>query len=65
MFQNFAGYILRNEEPIASAQAGLMQVQLANAIQLSGWTGQEVTLPGECERYNDLLAQKIREEANQ
>lgn len=64
MFQNFAGYILRDEEPIASAQAGLMQVQLANAIQLSGWTGQEVTLPGDYEHYNGLLAQKIREEAS-
>lgn len=65
MFQNFAGCILRDEEPIVPAQAGLRQVQLANAIQLSGWTGQEVTLPCCCEQYNSLLAQKIREEAAQ
>ena len=62
MFQNFAGYILRDEEPIVPAQAGLQQVQLANAIQLSGWTGQEVTLPGDNEHYDRLLEQKIREE---
>ena len=62
MFQNFAGYILREEEPIAPAQAGLMQVQLANAIQLSGWTGQEVTLPCCWESYDCLLEQKIWEE---
>jgi len=37
-------------------------VQLANAIQLSGWTGQEVTLPGDSEHYDRLLGQKIREE---
>ena len=62
MFQNFAGYILRDEEPIASAQAGLMQVQLANAIQLSSWMGQEVPLPCDEDRYNRHLAQKILEE---
>ena len=62
MFRNFAGYILRDEAPIAPAQAGLQQVQLANAIQLSGWIGQEVTLPGDDEHYNRLLAQKIQEE---
>ena len=65
MFRNFAGYILRDEEPIAPAQAGLMQVQLANAIQLSGWTRQEVTLPCCCEDYNCLLARKIQEETAQ
>lgn len=62
MFRNFAGYILRDEEPIVAAQDGLMQVQLANAIQLSGWTGQEVTLPCDEESYNRHLAQKILQE---
>jgi predicted dehydrogenase len=62
MFRNFADYLLHAAAPIAPAQAGLLQVQLANAIQLSGWTGQEVTLPGDCEHYNRLLAQKIQEE---
>lgn len=62
MFENFAGHILRGEEPIAPALAGFQQVQLANAIQLSGWTGAEVALPCSCEEYNRYLAQKIREE---
>ena len=62
MFQNFAGYVLRDEAPIAPAAAGLQQVQLANAIQLSGWSGQEVMLPGDHAAYNQLLAQKILEE---
>ena len=62
MFENFAGHILRGEEPIAPALAGFQQVQLANAIQLSGWTGAEVVLPCSCEEYNRYLAQKIREE---
>ena len=63
MFRNFAGYILRDEDPIAPAQAGYNQVQLANAIQLSGWTGQEVTLPCRCDDYNNWLARKIQEES--
>ena len=62
MFQNFTGYVLRDEAPIAPATAGLQQVQLANAIQLSGWSGQEVMLPGDHAAYNQLLAQKILEE---
>lgn len=62
MFQNFAGCILRDEEPFVSAQAGLMQVQLANAIQLSGWIGQEVALPCDEEHYNRCLEERIREE---
>lgn len=62
MFENFAAYVLRDEEPIAPAQAGLAQVQLANAIQLSGWTGREVELPCDEESYNLYLEKKIREE---
>ena len=62
MFRNFAGYILRDEDPIAPAQAGINQVQLANAIQLSGWTGQEVTLPCCSDDYDNWLARKIQEE---
>ncbi len=63
MFQNFADYIAGTSEPIAPIEAGLRQVQLANAIQLSGWTGQEVSLPGDSDTYNQLLAAKIKEEA--
>ena len=64
MFQNFAGYILREEAPIAPVQAGLNQVLLTNAIQLSGWTGREVEIPCSEEMYNAYLEQKIREETN-
>ena len=64
MFQNFAGYILGEEAPIAPVQAGLNQVLLTNAIQLSGWTGREVEIPCSEEMYNTYLNQKIREETN-
>ena len=64
MFQNFAGFVLRNEIPIASLEAGLDQVQLANAIQLSGWLEQEIVIPCNSEAYNDQLAARIESEGH-
>lgn len=62
MFQNFAAYVLRDEAPIAPLQAGLAQVQLANAIQLSGWMGQSVSLPCDMDSYDRYLGEKIKNE---
>jgi len=62
MFENFAGFILRDEKPLVPAGDGLMQVQLANAIQLSGWTGKEVTLPCSSALYNQYLHEKMQNE---
>ena len=62
MFRNFADYVLRDEAPIAPGQAGAAQVQLANAIRLSGWTGREITLPCSTEEYDRYLDMKIRQE---
>ena len=62
MFENFAGYVLRDEKPFVPATDGLMQVQLANAIQLSGWTGKEVTLPCSSALYNHYLHEKMQNE---
>ena len=39
------------------------QVRLANAIQLSGWTNAEITLPCNMEQYDHCLDEKIRTEA--
>ena len=62
MLENFAGYVLRDEKPFVPATDGLMQVQLANAIQLSGWTGKEVTLPCSSALYNHYLHEKMQNE---
>lgn len=62
IFENFADCILRGAEPIASVYDGLAQVQLANAIQLSGWTGQSVSLPCDSDSYDRCLGEKIRSE---
>ena len=63
MFENFARYVQGEEAPIASLSDGLAQVRLANAIQLSGWTGREVQLPCDAPSYDLWLDRKIQEEA--
>lgn len=63
MFENFARYVAGAEEPIASLEDGLAQVRLANAIQLSDWTGREIRLPCDTEEYNRCLDAKMRKEA--
>ena len=62
MFENFARYIAGEALPIAAGEDGLAQVRLANAIQLSGWTGKEIQLPCDTEEYNRWLECKICEE---
>ena len=63
MFENFALYIINKEAPIATVEDGLNQVRLANAIQLSGWTGREVSLSEDLTEYDRYLAKKMRGEA--
>ena len=41
---NFAGQILEGAAPMAPGADGIPGVRLANAIQLSAWTGQEVSI---------------------
>ena len=62
MFENFAAYIQGTEAPVAGVNDGLAQVRLANAIQLSGWTGREIELPCDTEEYNKWLEQKMQQE---
>ena len=55
----FAAHLLRGEPLIASAEDGLRALELSNAIHLSGWTGETVTLPVSRERFDRALNQKI------
>ena len=62
IFENFINNIL-NEEPLfATMEDGLNEVQLANSIQLSGWTKQPVDNPSSETAYNDLLTQMMEKE---
>ena len=62
MFENFARYVAGEEAPVATLEDGLAQVRLANAVQLSGWTGAEVRLPCDTREYDAYLERKMREE---
>ena len=62
IFTNFAAHVLRDEPIIADGEAGLRQVQLANAIQLSGWKGMPVKVPCDEQEYNAFLQRLIDNE---
>lgn len=60
VFENFADHILCGTPLFTSGWDGLRQVQLANAIYVSGWEEKKVSLPVEEVRYLDGLV--IRQE---
>ena len=62
IFENFASHILTGEPLFATMEDGLREVQLANSIQLSGWTGTPVDNPSSAEAYDTWLESKIKEE---
>jgi predicted dehydrogenase len=62
VLQNFAANILDGTPLIAPGSDGINGVRLANAIYLSSWTGQEVPLEFDDDRYASELNQRIREE---
>ncbi len=51
----FAAHILRGEPLIADGREGIRGLMLSNAMHLSGWTGETVTLPIDEQRFLDLL----------
>lgn len=62
IFENFAAHIRRGEPLIADGEAGLRQVQLANAIQLSGWKNAPVPVPCDEAEFNAELQKRIDSE---
>lgn len=62
IFENFANHILVGEPLFATMEDGLREVQLANSIQLSGWTGVPVENPSSMGAYDAWLETKIKEE---
>ena len=55
----FAAHLLRGEALIAEAEDGLRALQLSNAIHLSGWTGETLSIPVSEERFDRKLDMKI------
>lgn len=62
IFENFAEHILHGTALIATGEDGLRQVQLANAMQLSGWKKQPVAVPCDEAEYDLWLQKRIEEE---
>ena len=56
---NFARHIRLGEPLIATGLDGLHQVELANAIQLSGWVGQMLPIPCDSDRYDRELKRRM------
>lgn len=60
VMSNFARHILYGDELLCSAESALGQLELANAIILSGCTGEEVSIPVDRAAY-DAMLEKLRE----
>ena len=56
----FAGHILRGDALVADGREGIRGLMLSNAMHLSSWTGQMVTLPIDEKRFHDLLMEKCK-----
>ena len=55
----FAAHLLRGEPLVASAEDGIREIELSNAIHLAGWTGEAIRIPADEERFGRMLAEKI------
>ena len=64
ILENFAAHLLRGEELLTTGRDGLRQIQLANAIYVSGWEERKVALPVEEKRYLEGLSARRTEEQN-
>ncbi|MBG6239257.1 putative dehydrogenase [Mycetocola sp. CAN_C7] len=62
VLENFAANILDGTPLLAPGSDGIMGVRLANAIHLSAWTGQEVSLDFDDELFLSELNSRIAEE---
>ena len=62
VMENFALHVLTGSPLLAPGEDGIMGVRLANASQLSAWTGKTVDLPCDEEAYNAELNKLIAAE---
>jgi hypothetical protein len=62
--QKFAEHLLNCEKLLTTGWDGLRQVQLANAIYVSGWEEKKVTVPVVQEQYLNGLRNRQRIEMN-
>lgn len=64
VLENFARHILYGDDLLAPGEEGINGVRLANAIHLSTWTGEEISLKDfDDDLYLNELNKRIKEEA--
>ncbi len=56
----FAANILRGEALVADGREGINGLMLSNAMHLSSWLGEEVTLPIDEKKFYDLLMERCK-----
>ncbi len=59
ILKNFTDAIIDGVPLVSPAVEGIHSVELANAMLMSGWTGETVELPIDAARYEALLKEKI------
>ena len=64
VFENFANHLLEGTPLCADGYDGLRQVQLANAVYVSGWEEKRVQIPVGDDRYRNGLALRQKMEKN-
>lgn len=62
ILQNFAGAIRGEVDPIAPVRDALDSLRLTQAIYLSDWLRQDITLPSDNAQFNALLAERAATE---
>lgn len=63
ILQNFTNAVLYGEELLAPGPDGIAELTLSNAAYLSAWTGEWAELPLDTERFDRLLAERVRASA--
>ena len=56
----FAAAILRDEPLVADGREGINGLTLSNAMHLSAWTGEAVTLPLDEKKFRELLFERVK-----
>ena len=56
----FAAHILRGEPLVADGREGIRGLMLSNAMHLSSWLGQPVSLPIDEQKFYDLLMERCK-----
>ncbi|MDR3216884.1 MAG: Gfo/Idh/MocA family oxidoreductase [Clostridiaceae bacterium] len=64
IFRNFSRAVLFGEPLIAPGADGIRGLTLSNAVHLSSWLGEAVTLPLDEELYIEELNKRVEEERN-